>query len=311
MSAFPPPRWTPDQLDAARLVSLELFRQARMQEPLEDYLAAFEVHRGAVEHLLELTADLSEITDAAADVLSDPELLRAVRYLSGPPISEDDLKVIADASLAPGRLRADPEMARRVLETVLLGLDRNRFPWVADDREPNENERVAAAMASAALIASRRVMTDRANESKDEQEAEVKRQLRQAGFVEVEPRTVDTLDDVPELGEFCKESMFAGRKADIVIRLWDGRAMPTECKVSNSSTNSVKRLNNDAAVKASTWLDEFGPRHTVPAAVLAGVFKRHNLEQAQTRGLTIFWAHALGDMLAFIEATRPPPGAGR
>jgi XamI restriction endonuclease len=183
-------------------------------------------------------------------------------------------------------------MAKRVLETVLLGLDRNRFPWVAEDREPNDDERAAAAMASAALIASRRVLTDRANESKDEQEAEVKLRLRGAGFAEVDPRIINTLDDVPELGQFCGEAMFAGRKADIVIRLWDGRAMPTECKVSNSSTNSVKRLNNDAAVKAHTWLDEFGPRHTVPAAVLAGVFKRHNLEDAQDRGLTIFWARS-------------------
>ena len=45
-------------------------------------------------------------------------------------------------------------MAKRVLEIVLLGLDRNRFPWVGEDREPSEYERQAAAMSSAALIAS-------------------------------------------------------------------------------------------------------------------------------------------------------------
>ena len=43
--------------------------------------------------------------------------------------------------------------------------------------------------------------------------------------------------------------------------------MPIECKVSNSATNSIKRLNNDAAVKARIWRGEFGERQVVPSAV--------------------------------------------
>lgn len=306
-----PPQWTADEFESARRVSIDLFREQRMQEPLEDYLEAFDTYRGSIENLIELTTDLSRIGEVAAEVLSDPALLAAVRYLSGPPISEADLSVLADASLTPARLRADPDMAGRVVETVLLGLDRNRFPWIVENREPTETEKHAATLASAALMASRRVATQRANLSKGAQEDEVKTRLRQAGLTEVRTRRIDTLDDAPGRGEFCGECMFAGRKADIVVRLWDGRAMPTECKVSNSYTNSVKRLNNDAAVKATQWLDEFGSRQTVPTAVIAGVFKRNNLEQAQQRGLVIFWAHALQEMLAFIEATRPPSPRAR
>jgi hypothetical protein len=305
VTPVPPPRLTAEQFEAARLTAIARFREERMQEPLEAYLEHFEAVRGAVEDLLEATVDLSQIGGEAVRVLTDPALLEAVRYLAGPPISEDDLKVLAEASLAPTRLRADPAMARRVIDTVLLGLDRNRFPWVAEDREPLEHEREAAAMASAALIASRRLMTSRANEQKEAQEDLVKQWLaEQAEFEEVPSRTIRTLDDAPKVGQFCGESMFGGRKADIVIRLYDGRVMPTECKVSNSSTNSVKRLNNDAAVKAGQWLDEFGTAQTVPAAVLSGVFKRHNLEQAQARGLTIFWAHDLDALMAFIESTK-------
>jgi hypothetical protein len=134
------------------------------------------------------------------------------------------------------------------------GLDRNRFPWVAEDREPTEAERGAAAMASAALIASRRVITARAHESKSEQL--VKDRLIHESFTEVAPRDIPTLDQAPALGEFCGESLLGTRKADIVIRLWDRRVLALECKVSNSSTNSIKRLNNDAAVKAGIWLSE-------------------------------------------------------
>ena len=80
--------------------------------------------------------------------------------------------------------------------------------------------------------------------------------------------------------------------------------MPMECKVSNSFTNSVKRLNNDVAVKAGQWLHDFGAVQTVPTALLAGVFKLANLEQAQQRGLSIFWSHDLDALVAFVEATR-------
>jgi hypothetical protein len=276
-----------------------------MAEPLEAYLGYFDQVRAAVENLLEMTVDLSTITDSAIEVLTDPDLLEAVRYLAGPPISADDLKVVADARLSPSALRSDPDMARRVIDTILLGLDRNRFPWVAEDREPTEGERGAAAMASAALIASRRVMTARANESKSEQEQLVKDRLLHEGFTEVAAREIPTLDQAPALGEFCGESLFGSRKADVVIRLWDSRVLALECKVSNSSTNSVKRLNNDAAVKAGIWLNEFGSRQTVPAAMLGGVFKRHNLEQAQDNGLSLFWSHDLSRLTTFIESTRP------
>ena len=86
--------------------------------------------------------------------------------------------------------------------------------------------------------------------------------------------------------------------------LWDRRIMPIECKVSNSSTNSVKRLNNDAAVKATIWNHDFGTLNVVPVAVLGGVFNLNNLLQAQERGLTIFWAHRLIDLTNWIESTR-------
>lgn len=97
--------------------------------------------------------------------------------------------------------------------------------------------------------------------------------------------------------------MFGDRKADLVVQLHDARLMPVECKVSNSATNSVKRLNNDAAVKAEAWIKQFGTRQTVPTAVLSGVFKRHNLIQAQEAGLTIFWAHDPNPLGEFVGST--------
>jgi len=283
---------------------MELFREQRMAEPLEDYLQHFQEVRSTVEKLLDETVDLSRLPTRAVPILSDRSLQEVVRYLAGPPISADDLRVVADAKLSPSALWADNQMAQRVIETILLGLDRQRFPWVSEDRAPTDTEKAVAIMSTAALVAARRVMTARANESKTEQEQKVKDALKAAGFLEVAPREISTLHSAPAAGEYCGESLFGTRKADIVIRLWDHRVMALECKVSNSSTNSVKRLNNDAAVKAGVWIGEFGTAQTVPAAVLAGVFKRHNLEQAQERGLAIWWSQDLNQMVTWIEQTR-------
>lgn len=175
---------------------------------------------------------------------------------------------------------------------------------MAEDREPTDAERETAIVATSALMASRRVMTDRANESKQEQEQAVSDVLLGAGFVQVPTRTIDNSSQAPRKAEFCRESSFGGRKADLVVGLWDGRLMPIECKVSNSSTNSVKRLNNDAAAKAVTWSKRFGDSNVVPSAVIAGVFKLGNLRSAQADGLTIFWAHNLAALVTFLDSTK-------
>lgn len=300
-----PPRWTQEQLLAGLEQARHLFRTERMEEPLEAYLAAFERYQGSVESLLQLSADLAGLDSVATEVLTDPQLLEVFRYLSGPPLSQDDLKTLSDTVLSPGRLRADPSMVRRILDVVRTGLDRKRFPWVAKRREPTLSERNAAVIASAALMAASRVGAMRRNEGKDFQEKLVEDALAGAGLRKVATRVIATLNKAPEPGAFCRESLLGERKADFAVGLWDNRVLAIECKVSNSSTNSVKRLNNDAAAKAEIWIRDFGTRQIVPAAVLSGVFKVHNLENAQNRGLTLFWAHDLDQLVHWISRTRP------
>lgn len=299
-----PPLWPDKVLDKDRAKAMEVFRHQRMEEPLEQYVRNFDDCQAVVEELLETTVDLSDLDENLVEVLTDPKLLEAFRYLAGPPISDDDLKVLAEAVLSRTTLTNDAEMVRRIRQVVLDGLDRRRFPWVIDGREPTETERTAAVIASAALIATRKLETNRRSEGKLAQETAVHKALGKMGFKEVKRRTISTFDEAPNPGEFCQESLLGTRKADVVVRLHDKRVMPIECKVSNSSTNSVKRLNNDAARKAETWKQDFGQLQIVPAAVLSGVFKLHNLKDAQNRGLCLFWAHNLKAMTDWIERAR-------
>jgi hypothetical protein len=95
--------------------------------------------------------------------------------------------------------------------------------------------------------------------------------------------------------------MLGNAKADFLVGLRDRRIMAIECKVSNSSINSLKRLNREAAGKAEVWIREFGSRNVVPVAVPSGVFRLHNIRNAQDCGLTVFWAHDLNRLFAWMD----------
>src|SRR5687768_17378539 len=101
-----PPSWSSAELSEQLEEAIRIFRHERLEEPLEHYLEAFEDYRDDIETLLEKTIDLTLLHDTVLDVLTDQDLLNAFRYLPGPPISIDDLKVVAEASsLTPARLR--------------------------------------------------------------------------------------------------------------------------------------------------------------------------------------------------------------
>lgn len=298
------PRWSEDEMDAARRVAIDLFRRTRVEEPLEDYLEQFDAWLGKAEELLELTVDLTDTKTEDLTILTDEQMFYVFRYLPGPPTSLDDLKTLVGSNISRKYLRHDPELRAEVVQLIMDSLDRRRFPWVSEGREPTEAERKAATIATAALLAMRRVGTNRRTISKTQQEDVVRAALKAHNFKEVQARKIHTLADAPGRGEFCGESEFGSRKADFVVRLWDDRVMAIECKVSNSALNSIKRLNNDAAVKAVKWLEEFGHRQVVPSAVLSGVYDLTHLMAAQRAGLTIFWAHDLTPMLNWIESTK-------
>jgi len=292
-------------MDAAK--ATEVFRVERRKEPLEDFTEAYDLYIKAVEEFFEVTIDLTALEEQSTEVLTKPRLAVVARYLTGPFISVDDLKVVADTdSISVTRLKADPGIVARIIEVIRAGLDRRRFPWVGENRDPDSDEKAAAIVATASLMATQRVVTERRTKDKRRLEGLTRSALLEAGFTEVKTRRIKTMADAPSLGEFCGESRLGSRKADFVVRLWDQRIMPIECKASNSATNSVKRLNNDAAAKAVTWLRDFGQEQTIPTAVLSGVFKLHNLQDAQSKGLSIFWGHDLKPMTDWIETTRNP-----
>lgn len=300
-----PPRWTEKQLANEAKKSAALFRQARLR-PTQQWKTHVDAAAKQFETLFDLLGDLGPagMTDAAIAKAFREDLSEAMRFLAGPFISADDLKFVADVtSLVPNVIGNSPTKAKQAFAVIRQIIDPYRFPWVKGNREPADAERSAALMASSVLMAASSVGTERRNLGKKDQEDAVKNYLLSLGFKQVPARTITTLMNAPAENEFCSECKLGSRKADVVVRLPDTRLMPIECKVSNSATNSVKRINNDAAAKASRWIGDFGIVQVVPTAVIAGVFKVGNLLQAQEAGLTLFWAQDLKKLGRFIKQT--------
>lgn len=301
-----PPRWTSAELGEDAAISAAQFRAERLAVT-DSWSTHYQQARIKFEVLFGKLSDLNPgaITDSNLAEVYKVGLGEALRYLAGPPISDDDLRVLADVdSIAPAVLRTDAEALRKVFGVIERVIDPHRFPWMEAGSAPTDQQREAALLASSVLLAAQRIATERRNEGKENQETTVKDYLRTLGFTEVHPVAINTIVKGPQAMQFCAECQLGERKADVVVRLHDTRLMAIECKVSNSATNSVKRLNNDAAVKAEYWIRQFGIAQVVPAAALAGVFKVLNLEQAQARGLSLFWSHDLDKLGAFIDSTR-------
>ncbi len=210
-----PPRWTPEELEQDRQRAIAEFRRERFSEPLDAYAKAVSQHREIVRGLLDSCSELQNLgAEELLAILGDKEAMLAFRSLAGPPVSEDDLKTLADvSSLAPSSLADDPKAIRRLVEVVVRCLDRDRFPWIAEGRSPAPEERRAAVLASACLMAYQRVQADRRSSGKEGLEGLVCTCLLDMGLEEVQRKEVQLLSDAPAPGSFCRETSCAGRRA--------------------------------------------------------------------------------------------------
>lgn len=263
--------------------------------------------RGEFESLFNRLGDLTAgaiSADSVADAYGHG-LGEALRYLAGPPISVHDLQMLADVeSVKPAALKKNPDAQRRVVRVIRRMIDPIRFPWLEAGSAPTRQQRETALLASSTLLATERAANVSRMAERKALKTRVKSQLLSLGFTEAPPTMISAVGEGPQAGQFCADCQLGERGADVVVRLHDTRLMAIECKVSNGSTSSAGHLNNNAVVKAEQWIRRFGAAQIVPAAVLAGAFRTLNLEQAQARGLALFWSHGLDELGAFIESAR-------
>lgn len=296
--------WSDAELEEHRQRSIARFIAERNAESRARYQETLARNIQLVTTLFQATNDLLGFSGGQV-LAANPALFSVARYLAGPPVSEDDFDTLAGESIAKRR-RLEARLAQRAAALLETALDRARFPWLFEpgQRSPTATEREVAIKWTAGLKTIQEIQTSRRATSAARQEEAVAAILEGTGYVKRITRSIAFLDDMAR-GTYGRETLVAGVKCDIPIRLHDGRALLIECKVSNSGTNSVKRLNRESGGKARHWRMSFG-QSAICGVVLGGVFRLTNLKAAQEEdALILFWEHDLTPLARFLEDARP------
>jgi hypothetical protein len=297
------PSWSDEELEQLRVAAIRRFVEQRLAEGAEPYSQTFNECRRNVEELFHKTNALCNMDP---EILRKyPSLLEALRYACGPPISKDDLTTVSRGLLAMQSEggKGTLDLLAACVMVLMRMLDRNRFPWVFEKREPTAPERHTAVIATASLWCVQRVATNRRGQASDIQQKAVEHVLKNLGYTRVARRKFIVPLAELEIGQYSLEAQLGEHKADFVIRPDYRHVVAIECKVSNSGTNSIKRL-NDIINKARSWQQSFG-QQVVSVAVLGGVFKLADLKRAQDAKVYLVFDHDLGPLRKTLEWTAP------
>jgi hypothetical protein len=295
-----PPVWDETQLASHAQRALHEFVDRRLKEPKGRYITHLNARHDALVRLFKILAHIDPANpdpEVVRQILLDADLFSALRYVTGPPVSEDDLGVLVlrkAERLTKKAIRADEAIPIHVLALICQMADPSRFPWVGTGREPLMHELKIAIRATTALHASQTLQTERRGYGK-KLEQQLEEHLISLSFEKVQspPKgRVNAPRHYPQAKKFYGECTVYGRKTDLLIGLEDGRIVAVEAKDSSSVVNSVKRVLNDTAAKARHWRGKAGEQ-IIPVALLSGVFGLHNLKNAQDDGLYLVWAHDL------------------
>lgn len=300
--------WTRDEIVADCRESARLFALRRMNEPLADYLNEYASAELAAAFVIDrLPQILARPTDQAvlAQIIRNPAHNTAFRYLTAPPISNDDLCTVLGRRVTGSAIREDREFAEQLVELLRQTIDPKRFPWLAADRLPTDQELEVAKTASAVAATCQRVQTKRRGDEKSELEGAIVRMLDALGFQRIAtPRgKIMHAEDLPKAGEYMVGATLGNDNGDCIIGLYDRRRLALECKSSNSEINSRKRLNKEVIKDAKNWSAQFGAQ-VLTAAALRGVYKPDYVREAQETPVMIIWEHRLDDLADFIASTR-------
>ena len=126
-----PRAWSLAELTEDAGAATDRFRRSRLNEPLEQYTRFFETFTPIFSDLIDRLPSLTEEADvrnAMAGLVEDDDVRTGFRYLSAPPISEDDLKILAQTTLTASVLRRDAEQAKRIRDVSCTSSIRTAFP---------------------------------------------------------------------------------------------------------------------------------------------------------------------------------------
>lgn len=283
---------------AARLYAESMSPPAMAQSWLEATTAA----ATAVDHTLRQSEYLADIAGALR--VGGRHML-VLRQMLAPPLSQDQFAIVCTAynkSAENGDRHLSVEIAEQVAQAFLAMRDIRLLKWLSETRPPTEEEVRHVVYAVTRLLAAQLHLTAKRTASSTVQEEAVVELLSAKNWERLPSRLVDR-GAVLGARQFMKKTRFATttrpQEVDIACGLGATMVLAMECKVSNDTTNSVKRV-NDVLKKATAWREHWGS-FVQPAALLQGTIGYKDVQRLVHAGVTVFWSHDLPRFERWID----------
>jgi hypothetical protein len=264
--------------------------------------AAKDEWRIAAAATLTATENLRNIASA---LLASAGHLAVLRRLLSPPLSQDQLQLRCrayskGAEKSGSSISADK--ADAIAKFILEWRDPQLTPWLDEGREPTTAELSATTEALALLIAAQVAATSKRTLLAAKQEADALALLTAKGWRQ---KSAPLITQSSQLlaREFMHKTRFATgtspQEVDIACGLGSSIILAMECKVTNDTTNSIKRV-NDILKKTSAWQTHWGS-FVRTAALLQGVIAYKDVGRLLEAGVQVFWSHRLEDFSVWLD----------
>ena len=256
----------------------------------------------SVENTLSESNALANVA-AALEVRGGHMLV--LRQMLAPPLSQDQFAIVCSSyskALENTDRPVPANKAASVAEAFLAMRDIQLLPWLAENRAPLAEEIRHTVTAVTPLLASQIHLTAKRTASSTDQEEAVVALLNAKEWERLPSRLVDR-GAILAARQFMKKTKFATttrpQEVDIACGLGGTMVLAMECKVSNDTTNSVKRI-NDVLKKATAWRDHWGS-FVRPAALLQGTIGYKDVQRLTHAGVAVFWSHDLPRFERWID----------
>lgn len=256
---------------------------------------AIELYDSAAEH----TNNFRDIE--SDDIRADPRIVRTLRYLVKPKISQMKFGQFAgvnstnnyeEDTLAEAST-PNHQVAQDIADFTAANLDPKKVPWLSDSSVDEEQALQQSRQWICDKIAEQEATTYYRNWRKDQQEQKVAETLEDAGYSDSGyTGKISSLDDIP-VGTYAEESKVAGddtQKADFIVRPTTDCLVFIEAKAIGVRVDSHKRV-KEIRNKASDWENEFDEAETV--AVIEGWTTGEKVRTMMDDGIDVYWEHRI------------------
>lgn len=272
-------------------------RDAQLEQDL--WANHLDAARKEVEAAFEATNNLKDIPKA---LLASGSHSRALRSLLGPPLSQDQFKLICPTWPKASEKKGYPmplDAAEAFSKIFSSRGDPSRVTNIS-----NPSNRRSAIEATAILIAANEFATSRRMLLADIQQRSVAELLLKLGYKQVFLGVVDEPGSLAPktfaLATKFKTADGSSHEVDVAIGLPKKAILAIECKVSNDSTNSIKRI-NDVLKKATAWKRQWG-NFVVTGALLQGVFSAKEPRRLMDNDVETFWSHRINLLTKWLAS---------